>query len=226
MRIGVLGTGMVGRTLAARLAGLGHQVMVGTRDPASTLANTEEDRMGNLPFSRWIAEQQGITLGTLNEAAFGSELIVNATSGDASLEALRSAGAENLAGKVLMDIANPLDFSGGMPPSLSVVNTDSLAEQIQSEFPEARVVKTLNTTNASIMVDPRAVSGGDHTVFLCGNDDEAKATVRGILESFGWTDIIDLGDITAARGSEMILPIWLSLMSALNTAAFNFKIVR
>ena len=226
MRVAVLGTGVVGKTIADRLAGLGHQVIVGTRDPEATLMVEETDRMGNPPMKRWLEEHPAIQLRTLPDAAAGAEMIVNATNGAGSVEALRSAGASNLAGKVLMDIANPLDFSRGMPPSLSVVNTDSLAEQIQREFPTALVVKTLNTTNASVMVQPETVHGGDHTMFLCGDDVGAKATVRTVLESFGWTDIIDLADITAARGSEMILPIWLRLMGALNTAAFNFNVVR
>ena len=137
-----------------------------------------------------------------------------------------AAGAENLAGKVLMDIANPLDFSHGFPPSLNPVNTDSLGEQIQRAFPEARVVKTLNTMTASVMVDPASVAGGDHSVFVSGNDAAAKETVAGLLKDFGHRDIIDLGDITTARGAEMILPIWLRVWGALGTGAFNFKVAR
>ena len=128
-------------------------------------------------------------------------------------------------GKVLVDISNPLDFSKGMPPSLSVVNTDSLGEQIQRRFPEARVVKTLHTINAYLMVDPAQLAGGDHTVFVSGDDPGAKGAVTDLLRSFGWTDIIDLGDITTARGTEMLLPMWLRLFGALQKPVFNFKIV-
>jgi predicted dinucleotide-binding enzyme len=153
-------------------------------------------------------------------------MVVNATSGEVSLEVLGLAGAEHLAGKVLIDVANPLDFSNGFPPTLSVKDTDSLAEQIQRAFPDARVVKTLNTVNAGVMVEPAKLAGADHTIFVSGDHADAKATVTELLHSFGWQDIIDLGDLSAARGVEMLLPIWLRLMNALGTAAFNFKIVR
>jgi predicted dinucleotide-binding enzyme len=226
VHIAVLGTGLVGKTLAGRLAELGHEVTIGTRDPQSTLGITEPDRFGSPPMRQWLDEHPGVLLATQAEAAAAGELVINATSGDGSLSALRSAGSDNLAGKVLIDIANPLDFSQGMPPSLSVANTDSLAEQIQRAFPTARVVKTLNTTNARVMVNPAQVAGGDHTMFICGNDGDAKEKVRTLLESFGWTDIIDLGDITAARGAEMLLPIWVRLMGVLGTPAFNFKVAR
>jgi predicted dinucleotide-binding enzyme len=142
-----------------------------------------------------------------------------------SLEALWSAGPSNLAGKVLVDVGNPLDFSHGMPPTLSVCNSDSLGEQIQREFPDAKVVKALNTMNAAVMVNPSIVPG-DHDVFVCGNDSDAKAKVSDLLRSFGWRTIVDLGDISAARGAEMVLPIWLRLMGALKTATFNFHIAR
>jgi len=226
MKIGVLGTGSVGQTIAARLAGFGHTVVMGTRDPAATLARTEKDRFGNPPLVEWLAGREGVTLGTFEQAAAHGDLVVNATSGDVSLEVLRAAGEANLAGKVLVDIANPLDFSRGFPPSLSVCNTDSLAEQIQRAFPAARVVKTLNTVNASIMVEPGQVAGGEHTMFLCGNDASARATVRALLESFGWRDIVDLGDITNARATEMLLPIWVRLYALQKSPAFNFKLVR
>lgn len=226
MKVGVLGTGSVGKTIAARLEGLGHEVTMGTRDPDRTIAVTEPDRFGNPPTADWLRQYPGVQLGTYDEAAAGADLIVNATSGEGALDALRAAGASNLSGKVLIDIANPLDFSHGMPPTLSVVNTDSLGEQIQREFPDALVVKTLNTTNARVMVYPVEVAGGDHSMFVCGNDPAAKDSVRALLESFGWRDIIDIGDITSARAAEMTLPIWLRLMGSLGTPAFNFKIAR
>jgi predicted dinucleotide-binding enzyme len=217
---------MVGRTIAGAFAGLGHDVVIGTRDPQATLARTEPDMMGTPPFAQWHAANTGVGLAPFADAVSGAELVVNATNGGGSLAALSAAGTENLDGKVIMDISNPLDFSQGMPPSLNPVNTDSLGEQIQRSFPEAKVVKTLNTMNASVMVDPARVAGGDHSVFVSGNDADAKATVTDILKGFGHRDVIDLGDITSARGAEMLLPIWLRLWGALGTGDFNFKIAR
>ena len=226
MKIAVLGTGMVGRTIAGALAGLGHDVVIGTRDPQATLARTEPDMMGTAPFAEWHAANAGVDVAGFADAASGAELIVNATNGAGSLAALAAAGTPNLAGKIIMDIANPLDFSQGMPPSLNPVNTDSLGEEIQRSFPEAKVVKTLNTMTASVMVDPARVAGGDHTVFVSGDDADAKAAVTELLKGFGHRDVIDLGDITSARGAEMILPIWLRIWGALGTGEFNFKIAR
>jgi predicted dinucleotide-binding enzyme len=182
--------------------------------------------MGNAPFATWHAEHPEVTLGTFERAAQDGEVVLNATGGAGSLPALTAAGADNLRGKVLIDIANPLDFSQGFPPSLWVKDTDSLGEQIQRAFPEVRVVKSLNTMAATLMADPKQLAGGDHSAFVSGNDADAKATVTALLESLGHTDVIDLGDITTARGSEMVLPIWVRLMGALGTPIFNFKIVR
>lgn len=226
MNIAVLGTGTVGQAIAGRLHELGHTVVVGTRDPVATLARTEPDGMGNPPFSAWHADHQGVSVATFADAAAAAELVVNASSGAASLDVLGLAGAGNLAGKVLVDIANPLDFSQGFPPSLNPVNTDSLGEQIQRKFPDAKVVKTLNTMNASLMVDPGRAAGGDHSVFVSGNDADAKHEVVTLLKSLGHQDVIDLGDITTARGTEMLLPVWIRLWGALGTANFNFKIAR
>ena len=227
MRIGVLGTGMVGQVLAAKLAEGGHEVVVGTRDPAATLAREEPDGYGNPPFRAWHSQHPDVKVGSFADAAAHGELVVNATAGAASLDALRLAGEPNLHGKVLVDIANALDFSQGMPPSLLVANTDSLGERIQRAFPDVRVVKTLNTMNAQLMADPRQLADGDHTVFVCGDDDQAKAQVTQLLtEGFGWRDVVDLGDLSAARATEMVLPIWLRLMGTLRTPAFNLKVVR
>lgn len=225
MDIAVLGTGSVGRTIAGRLAELGHAVVVGTRDPEATLARTEPDQMGNPSFASWRGEHPGVGLATFAEAAAGADLVVNASSGTATLDVLALAGADNLAGKLLVDIANPLDFSAGFPPTLSVKDTDSLGEQVQRAYPDTKVVKTLNTLTASLMVDPRSL-GASSTVFVSGEDAGAKATVVGLLESFGHDDVIDLGGIETARGTEMLLPIWLRLMGALGTAQFNVKVVR
>ncbi len=226
MRVGILGTGMVGRTIAGKLAALGHDVAIGTRDVGALMARTEPDAMGNEPFAQWTQKRPQVKLGTFADAAAHGELVVNATNGAGSLAALRAAGEDNLDGKVLIDIANPLDFSRGMPPSLLVSNTDSLGEQIQREFPRAKVVKALNTMNAFVMADPSLVAGGDHAVFLSGNDEQAKAKVRELLGSFGWRHVVDLGDITTARGTEMYVALWVRLWGALGTPMFNIKVVQ
>ena len=226
MRFGILGSGIVGRTIGARLVELGHDVTIGTRDVDKTLARAEPDVYGNPPFTVWQQQHPQVRLGTFADAATFGAIIVNATHGSASLEALSLAGAANLDGQVLIDIANPLDFSQGMPPSLFVSNTDSLGEQIQRAFPNIKVVKTLNTMNTFLMAHPQQLAQGDHTVFVSGNDVDAKAQVTDILHGFGWTDVIDLGDITTARGTEMLLPIWLRLWGTLKTPNFNFHIAR
>ena len=226
MRFGILGTGVVGKTIAVRLDGLGHDVIVGTRNPEETLSRTDPDQYGDPPFGAWQQEHPEVRLGTFAEAAAHGDMVVNATAGAVSLEALEQAGEDTLNGKILIDIANPLDFSKGMPPTLLVSNTDSLGEQIQRRFPEAKVVKTLHTMNAYLMVDPAQLAATDHTVFVSGDDAEAKFIVSELLRSFGWTDIIDLGDITAARDTEMMLPIWVRLFGVLQKPIFNFKIVR
>src|SRR5215213_5205213 len=199
VRFGILDTGVVGKTIAARLDGMGHWVVVGTRNPEKTPSRTEPDQYGNPTFSAWQQEHPEVQLSTFGEATAHGEMVVNSTAGSASKEALELAGEDNLNDKVLVDISNPLDFSQGMPPILSVFNTDSLGEQIQRRFSEARVVKTLHTMNAYLMVDPAQLAEADHTVFVCGDDAEAKQAVTELLRSFGWTDIVDLGDITAAR---------------------------
>ncbi|MDI1466040.1 NAD(P)-binding domain-containing protein [Catellatospora sp. KI3] len=226
MRIAVLGTGSVGRTLASAFARLGHEVTVGTRDVAGTLARTGPDGMGNEPYSAWAQANPEVRLAAFADVAADADLVVNATSGDASLAALRAVGEDGLAGRVVLDVANPLDFSRGFPPTLSVQGTDSLAEQLQRAFPQARVVKALNTMTASVMADPRGLADGQHTVFVCGDDAAAKKTVTGLLAQLGHRDVLDLGDLSTARGAEMLLPLWLRLYAALGTSEFNFKIVR
>ena len=227
MKIAVFGTGPVGQALAGKLAGLGHEVTVATRDPEATLAREEPDYLGNPPFKTWKEAHPGVGLEAPAEATARAELIVNATNGAGSIAMLESAGKDNLAGKVLIDVANPLDFSQGMPPSLFVSNTDSLGEQIQRAFPDAKVVKTLQTMNCEVMVDPAKVPG-EHDVFLCGEDEGAKRQVGELLESFGWPAerIRDLGGISSARGTEMYLPLWLRLWGALGTGHFNIAVVR
>ncbi|MEV7731540.1 NAD(P)-binding domain-containing protein [Streptomyces sp. NPDC088921] len=224
MRYAVLGTGIVGRTLAGKLASLGHDVVIGTRDPGATLARTEPDGMGNPPFAQWHADHGQVRLETFEEAAAFGETVVNTTAGERSLDALQAAGAPRLSGKVLIDVANPLGFTAGKP-TLDPVNTDSLGERIQRAFPDAKVVKTLNTMNCFVMVEPARVAG-EHTVFVSGDDTGAKKAVTALLGSFGWPEasVIDLGDITTARGVEMLLPIWLHLYGTLGHGDFNFHI--
>lgn len=213
MNYGVLGTGMVGNALANKLLSLGHDVMMGSR-------TTDNEKLRT-----WLDSTNGRgQAGTFADAARFANVLINCTSGAASIDVLRSCDAADLVGKILIDIANPLDFSNGMPPSLFICNTDSLGERIQATFPALRVVKTLNTLNCELMVNPSLLSS-DHDLFMSGNDADAKSTVRQLLESFGWTTIHDLGDITTARGTEMILPIWIRLWGALGTPMFNFKVV-
>lgn len=227
MRIAVLGTGAVGRTLAAALAASGHDVTVGTRDVSATMARSQPDRFGNPPFPAWAEDHDAIGVATFAEAADGADVVVNATGGTASLDALAAAAGDGeLADVIVVDVANALDSGSGWPPSLAIANTDSLGEQIQRRFPRARVVKSLNTMNAAVMVDPGSIAGGDHTVFVSGDDADAKATVGDLLREFGWTDIVDLGGIATARGVEMVLPLWLSLASTLGGPAIQFKVVR
>jgi predicted dinucleotide-binding enzyme len=217
MRISVLGTGTVGRTLSAALAGRGHDLVVGTRDVDFTATRPD--------VAEWQAAHPGVRLVPLGETAAHGEVVVNATSGEGTLAAVGAAG--DVAGKVVADVSNALDFSAGFPPTLSVANTDSIGEQLQRAFPDARVVKTLNTMNASVMADPSLVPG-EHHVFVAGDDAEAKAVVTGLLTDLGWpaTSVLDLGGIRAARSTEMYLPLWLSLMGVAGSPAFNIRLVR
>lgn len=226
MKIGILGTGSVGQALAGRLAGLGHEVVIGTRDVAASLARTEPDGWGNPAIGGWAKNNPSVRLVTFAEAAaFSDGIIIHAMNGFAAIDSLKMAGEANLNGKILLDITNPLDFSKGFPPSLFVSNTDSLGEQIQAAFPALKVVKSLNTMSNPVMINPKAIAG-DHSVFMSGNDADAKASVAGLLKSFGWEDrnIIDLGDISTARGTEQILPIWVRLYGKLKTPMFNFNV--
>jgi len=227
MRYAVLGTGMVGRTLAAKLVASGYEVTVGTREVADTLARETADAMGNPPYRQWQQQNPQVGLASFADAAAGAQVVVAALSGTGALAALRAAGAANLAGKTLIDVSNPLDFSAGFPPRLDPVDTDSLGERIQREFPEAKVVKTLNTVTAAVMVDPARVPGA-HSIFVSGEDALAKQTVRALLEEFGWPaeEIVDLGGIESARGTEMYLRLWLTMMGAFGTADFNIHVQR
>jgi predicted dinucleotide-binding enzyme len=217
MKITVLGTGMVGNAIATKLVKVGHQVMMGSRN-----ANSDAGR-------EWLHSVGGkAQIGTFADAAKFGEFVFDCTNGANSLAALRQAGAANLNAKILIQVGNPLDASKGMPASLTVCNTDSLGEQVQREFPDVRVVKALNTLNCDIMIDPSRVPG-DHDLFICGNDTEAKREVANRLcEWFGWkpSNIIDLGDISNSRGTEMFLPLWMRLWGVLGTPHFNIHVVR
>jgi hypothetical protein len=215
MKIAVFGTGMVGSAIASKLVELGHDVKMGSR-----VANNDK-AVGWAKAAGARASQ-----GTFAEAAEFGEIAFNCTSGTGALAALTAAGAANLSGKILVDISNPLDFSKGMPPTLTVCNSDSLGEQIQRAFPDVKVVKTLNTLNCNLMVNPASLPG-EHDVFVSGNDAAAKGRVVEILKGwFGWRHVIDLGDISTARGTEMLLPVWIRLMGAFQSPTFNFHIVR
>ncbi|WP_395404779.1 NADPH-dependent F420 reductase [Arthrobacter sp. UC242_113] len=216
MRIAVLGTGVAGRTLAGKLVESGHDVVLGSRTATNEAAVA------------WAAEAgPRAKAATFFDAAAEAEVVINATPGAVSLEVLAAASTKNLAGKVLIDVANPLDHSAGFPPSLSISNTDSLAETIQRAFPAARVVKALNTMRADVMVAPDRLAGGDHDVFMAGDDAEAKEVVAGILREFGWRTehIRDLGPLEAARGLEMWLPLWLRIFLKQGNSVFNIKVV-
>lgn len=229
MKIAIIGTGTVGQTFASKLITLGHEVMMGTRNVAEKLASTSKDSYGNPPFSEWHALNKGVKLGTFAEAASFGGIILNVTQGANSINALKLADAKNLSGKILVDIANPLDFSQGMPPCLipELSNTNSLGEEIQKIFPDTKVVKTLNTMWCGLMVNPAMIGGGDHSNYICGNDAGAKDQIKSLLNEFGWKseNILDLGDISSARGTEAMLPVWLRIWGATQNGAFNFKVV-
>jgi hypothetical protein len=216
VRTGVLGTGAVGQTLGTKLVEVGHEVRLGARDAANERARAWASAAG-----------ERASAGTFADAAAFGEVVFNCTAGAASLEALEQAGEDALRGKVLVDVANPLDFSHGMPPTLTVCNTDSLGEQIQRHFPDTRVVKTLNTVNHQVMVDPGLVPG-EHDLFMCGDDATAKAQAVELLEGFGWARerIVDLGGIDGARALEMYLPLWLRLFQTSGRPHVNVRVAR
>jgi predicted dinucleotide-binding enzyme len=215
MRIGIFGTGMVGETIGTKLIGLGHEVKLGSRSAGNEKGAAWAQKMGTLASH-----------GSFGEVAAFGELLFNCTQGTASVDALGAAAAEHLAAKILIDVANPLEHVAGKGMRLAFSNDDSLGERLQAAFPALKVVKTLNTVNCSVMVDPSRVPG-DHTMFVCGDDAEAKAQVVELLTRwFGWRDLIDLGDIKAARATEGMMLIWLKLWGTFKTLDFNLKVVR
>jgi 8-hydroxy-5-deazaflavin:NADPH oxidoreductase len=222
MKIGILGTGGVGKAFAVKLTELGHQVMIGTRDVSSTMSRKETG------FSDFVAQNPKVQVGTFKEAAMHGDIIINVTKGSNTLDVIKSTG-EALNNKILMDVTNPLDFSKGMPPCLipELSNTTSLGEEIQKAIPKANVVKTLNTMWNGLMINPNLLANGNHINYICGDNSDAKNKVIKLLKEFGWRDdnILDLGDITNARATEATLPIWLRVYGAKKTGAFNFNIV-
>ncbi len=221
MNIGIFGTGGVGQAFATRLTALGHHVILGTRNAT--------DKKNDNAFAEYLQRNPDVALQDFNTMAGNSNLLINAGKGSASVDILGAVEPGLLDGKVLIDLSNPLDFSKGMPPSLlpGLSNTNSLGEEIQRRFPGLRVVKTFNTMWNGIMLQPDRLSGGKHVNFICGNDAAAKAEVMRLLHRLGWTDdqLVDLGDITAARATEAMLPIWLRLYGLRKTGAFNFSLV-
>ncbi len=221
MKLAILGTGSVGQAFATRFSGLGHQVMIGTRSVA--------DKTADPKFSEYLSKNPLVALGTFGQAAAFGELLVNASKGATTLQMLKDAGSDNLKGKILVDVSNPLDFSQGMPPGLipELSNFNSLGEEIQKQFPGTLVVKTLNTMWNGIMLNPTMIGQGDHINYICGNDDGAKKKTIDLLHQLGWKDehLLDLGDIRSARATEATLPIWLRVCGAKKSSAFNFKIV-
>ncbi len=209
MRIGIIGTGAVARALGRAFTAAGHDVAVGTRDPEQTKTRPE-----------WLDSDLTLTsYGALQGDAF-----INATSGAGAAAALDAVG-NALDGAVVVDVSNPLDFARGFPPTLAVCNTDSLAERLQRAHPRARLVKMFNTMANEVMVNPDALPG-ESTVFVAGNDADARATASTLARDLGWSDILDLGDLTGARGLEVFLPLWLRLYGAVGHGRLNIKVVR
>ena len=216
MKYAVLGTGMVGHTLSTKLVGLGHEVRKGSR-----ITDNEN-------AAAWASKLGGASgYGAQREVSVWADRVIFAVNG-AQIEAAASAvGNEAAAGKTVIDVTNPLDMSHGMPPVLvaHLSNTTSAGEILQAALPDAKVVKTLNTMNHRIMVDPSRVPGV-HDVFLCSDHDDAKAEACEILAEFGWSAPIDLGPLAAARGTEGLMPFWLRMSGANGNFDFNYRIVR
>jgi len=223
MKIGIIGSGAVAQTLGSKLIELGHDLILGTRDPNKL----DDKKTFAATLREWKSQTEGrARIGTFKEAAAHGELLINATAGEVSLDALKLAAADKVGAKVLIDVANELDHSKGMPPVVLASHERCLAEKLQAACPNLKVVKALNTISAPVMVDPQALAGGDHTVFVSGNDAQAKATVTALLKSFGWTDVLDLGELSSARGPEMYLAMWIRLWGATKTGQLNIKVVR
>jgi predicted dinucleotide-binding enzyme len=212
-RVGVLGTGEVGRRLATGFRSRGHDVMIGSRDP------------GKAELTEWLsADGAGIESGTFAEAAEHGELLVVAVLGNAAEEAIAAAGPDRFSGKVVIDATNPLDFSRGFPPKLSITGEDSLGERIQRALPNAKVVKAFNTIGNAYFVDP-SFSEGQPTMLIAGDDEGAKRTVHDALADFGWSDTVDIGGIEGARELEAICIAWVKIGGARGAWDHGFKLL-
>lgn len=224
MKIAMIGGGMVGQILGAKLIANGHEVVIGVRKPDAETSSKPRNYAETL--GDW-AEKTGGKVAAFADAAAAGEIVFNATSGLVSLDALTAAGAKNLAGKVLVDVSNPLDFSEGMPPFLPAALSErtSVGAEIQKAFPEALVVKAFNTISAPVMVDPSQIPGVQ--LLIAGNSAEAKAKVTALAkDEFAWQEVVDLGDISAARGTEHLMPLWLTLYVQANSPLVALKIIR
>lgn len=229
MKIAILGTGMVGQNLAPTLARKGHHIMIGTRDVQKTLTKLEPHPFGMPSFGQWHKDHSDIPVATFTEAVANSELLINATNGFAIIDILKAVPSASFDDKVMLDVANALDFSKGMPPRVGITDTPgaSIGESLQAAFPKLRVVKSLNTLTSFAMLNPAAIPGGDSTLFMAGNDAAAKGIVLELLRSFGWNDVLDLGDISNAGATELMMPIWLRVFGKLGqSTVFNYKIAR
>jgi predicted dinucleotide-binding enzyme len=212
-RVGVLGTGEVGRRLAAGFRGRGHEVTIGSRDPDKP------------ELREWLSgEGAGIQAGTFADAAATGELVVLAVLGDAAEQAIAEASPENFAGKVVIDAMNPLDFSGGFPPKLSISGEDSLGERVQRTLPEAKVVKAFNIIGNAYFVDPSFSEGGP-TMLIAGDDAEAKRTVTDLLTDFGWSEVVDIGGIEGSRELEAICIAWVKIGGVRGAWDHGFKLL-
>jgi predicted dinucleotide-binding enzyme len=220
MKIGILGSGVVGFTIANAVLAKGHDVMIGSRT-----SNHEKT-------TAWSREQGAHALhGTFKETALWSELLFLCVNGSVVKSVIELTEAGSCKDKILIDLTNPLDFSKGMPPSLlpEYSNHYSLGEFVQEQLPETKVVKALNTVNCKLMVDANLVNNGVHHLFLCGNDPEAKNTVKHFLaDNFNWKPecLLDFGNIQAARLTEAIVPFWVGAMKVVDTPLFNYLIVK
>src|SRR4030066_58402 len=208
MKIGILGTGGVGRTLAAKLNADEHEVMIGTRNIADTMAKNQPDGMGNPPYKEWQKQNSKVKLGTFADAAKFGETIILATYGDVTTNAINLAGNENFNGKLVVDSTNPLDFSKGVPPGFTATLGNSLGEKIQKLIPQAKVVKAFNTIGAHIMVNAKREDGSPD-ILIAGNDEGAKKQFGDLIKSWGWNSIVDMGDISEAFWLEANAMLWI-----------------
>lgn len=223
MKIGIIGSGVVGQTLGKKLVALGHDVIIGTRDPKKL--GQKKNMTGSL--EEWLGQVKGkAKVASFKDAVAHGELLICATHGQVTIEALQMADAAKVGSKVLIEIGNELDLSQGFPPKVFASQERCLGERVQAAFPNLKVVKSLNTVAAPLMVDPKSLKGGDHTIFVSGNDKDAKAKVTELLRSFGWSDVLDLGDISSARGPEMQMAMWSRIYGALGHGNFNVKVQR